>query len=408
MQPTRVQPKTDRHSDRIVMVATRTPELHRRESFSDAVVSLLLDEAANRGWRLIDLALSTGVLANDQLPIGAIVSLLPDDAETAQLRAMGCPMVRIGRLEHPGDDSLPCVIPDYTAAGQRAVDYFVQRGFKDIALVSHAESLITPLLETSVAGRAAELDCRYHVHHFTNTPTPDSATARYEQRANALLAFLSKLPRPVALFCANSSIAGMINLMCQSAGMAVPEDVAILSLGDSPTHCQMGPVPLSAIVNDEIDRAHAAIRLLDKQIRGEEVPTRTYIPPRGITTRRSTDILAVDNPTVARTIRYIWDHLDEELCVDGIAKAIDIPRYRLERLFRQHLDRGVFEEVRRARLERFCHLLRTTDDTIGNLSPQVGYKSVKRLHLAFKEIYNQTPRHYRLAAREAHDITTDD
>jgi len=105
---------------------------------------------------------------------------------------------------------------------------------------------------------------------------------------------------------------------------------------------------------------------------------------------------------VARAIRFIWDRLDQEVSVDDVAEAMRLPRYKLERLFREHYDRGVHAELRRVRLERFAELLRTTDLPVRELAPRVGFKSPKFLHDSFCKQYGTTPRRYRLKARTAH------
>lgn len=107
--------------------------------------------------------------------------------------------------------------------------------------------------------------------------------------------------------------------------------------------------------------------------------------------------MAVDNPVVSKAMRFMWDHLDQNLSVDDIASAVDIPRRSLERAFHDCLHRGINEELRRKRLERCCELLRDTDIAIVDIAPLVGFASPEYLHLTFKRFIGMTPRAYRLA-----------
>ena len=123
------------------------------------------------------------------------------------------------------------------------------------------------------------------------------------------------------------------------------------------------------------------------------------IPPRGVVARRSTDVLAVEDPTVARAMRFMWDHLDQNVSVEDVALQAGVARRQLERAFRQHIKRGVNAELRRKRLERCCELLRSTEITISDIAPMIGFRSNDYLHASFKQAFGVTPRQYRLGKR---------
>jgi LacI family transcriptional regulator len=404
------QPQNVSHPQReprpLVLIATRR-NTGRDERLSDQMVQTLLDEADQRGWRLLDLNMTEGSLSGEQAPAGALVTLLPTDEMAQKLMALGCPIVRLARHKHPDDESMPAVLPDYEAAGRMAADYFAERGFRDLALVGHAQMASRHLIEYGLRTRGTELGCAFHEMYFDNLDIANvpgnRPEDRYEMRTRKLGHWLNQLPKPLGLLACVDGIAGWVSIMCQRTGIAVPEDVAVLSIGNSTSECRLGPVPLSAIEFSQRDTGKAAVKLLADLINRKSAPAQTFVSPRAVITRRSTDILAVDDPTVARAIRYIWDHLDLRLNVSDVAKAVSTPRYKLERLFRKYLERGVGEELRRARLERFRHLLRTTDQTVDQLAPQVGYRSSKRLHSVFKNAFGQTPRRYRLEAQGADD-----
>lgn len=388
-----------RDDESLILTVTRQGDARVPSRLDPGLVQSLLAEQTSRRWKLLNYHLLREALVSEERPAGAIVTFLPSDPEAEEVQAIGCPIVRVGRLPHPGDAAMPCVIPDFSAAATMAVKYLAGRGFRDLAMIGHRSSDITSIVETGLREVSEEAGCRFHPHHFANFPTHIAGTDRFAQRSAKLMAYLAELPKPVALLAFTSSIASMVSVMCRQAGLGVPEDVAILALDDSAENCQMGPVALSAVDLNAFDLGTAAADVLGRMIAGKPVPEVTRVPPRGIITRRSTDILAVNDPIVARAVRFIWDQLANDLSVDQVADAVETPRYKLERLFRQYLDRGVYEEVRRARLERFCDLLKNTDETIGNLAPLVGYRSVNRLHHAFQKEFNTTPRHYRLDAR---------
>ena len=85
-----------------------------------------------------------------------------------------------------------------------------------------------------------------------------------------------------------------------------PEQVAVLGVDNDPVICDCVQVPLSSVRHDLEGMAYEAAALLDRLINGEpppKIPKR--IPPKGVVTRKSTEVLAVEDPEVARALSYI-------------------------------------------------------------------------------------------------------
>lgn len=392
-----------------------TPKHHRqplvalsvqhREQLSPDLVAALQEQTANRGWRLLDLNLTGQSLHEDEMPIGGVVSWLASDPISRELLELGCPLVRLGRLEHPEDDRVPAVLPDHQAAGRLVAQYYAERGFRDLVLLAHEHMRVLKPVYAGFREAAEALGCACHLYTFTSLPGsgagPVKPGLRYEQRAGEVAQWLATMPKPLALLCCEDFMAAQLCVMCQRAGLSVPEEVAIMAYGNDPIVCDLAPVPISAVDLNRGEKGRTALRLLQDLIAGKPVPSRTLIAPKGIVTRRSSDILAVDNPLVVRTIRFLWDNLDRNLSVDDVARHMQVPRFRLERAFRKHLDRGVNAELRRVRLDRLCQLLKTTSLPIAQLAPRVGFHSPEYLHNVFRKTLGLSPRQYRLKAREA-------
>ena len=68
---------------------------------------------------------------------------------------------------------------------------------------------------------------------------------------------------------------------------------------------------------------------------------------------------------------------------------------QLARHFRQALKLSVTEELRRKRLEEAKQLLRSTEVSIADLAPMVGFRSTTYLHRPFREAFGVTPAQYR-------------
>ncbi len=381
------------------MVATRP-----YEDLDARVAATLLEEARRRNWILINPLLSGGVLPDHQRPAGAIITTLPDDSIPAMLLSMNVPVVRIGRLPHPQDHLVPAVFPDHNATGRLAAEYFIKRGFRELGCITHAGSdAMGHSLETF--SRVGESHgCRLHSHLLRNHTSNDtrSRAEHFEDRLREIAGWLKRLPTPIGIITHSDTLAAQTIMMCQQAGLAVPEKVAVMGMGNHEVWCEMAPVPISSIETGREEMTRAAVQLLDDLMQAKPaLPSRTPVPPRRIITRRSTDIIAVADSTVARAIRYVWDNLDQNVSVDDVARAMAIPRHTLDRLFRKHLARGVKAELIRIRMERCCELLRTTDLPIMEISEILGYRTVQYLHNTFKKTFGISPRQYRLRSASA-------
>lgn len=399
--PTASPSPPPRHRQPLILISTRRLQ-SGPEKLDEQAVDELLEQAQVRGWRLLHLNKTGGSLSGENQPAGALVTLLPGDPDLQPLLQTGCPIIRLARLPHPHDADLPAVIPDYAMAAHWALNYYRQRGFTRLGLVGHENLLAIPVLRDTLHNLADQARLKLRSYLFQDQPPhrhiQESNAERFDRRAHELTDWINSQPKPIGLIAASPGNAMMIEIACERSGLSVPEQVAILSIGDDRVDCAMCSVPISAIDLNPADLARTAVELLNASIHHKQTPPpRTLVPPRGIVARRSSDILAVSDPTVARAIRYMWDRLDQPLSVDDVARAMRTPRYRLERQFKKHLERGVYAELRRARLEHFARLLRSTDQTVDQLAPQVGYQSAKRLHRVFQETFNTTPRRYRLS-----------
>jgi hypothetical protein len=95
------------------------------------------------------------------------------------------------------------------------------------------------------------------------------------------------------------------------------------------------------------DGIYEAAALLDRLIDGEpppDIPQR--IAPKGVVTRRSTKLLAVEDPTVSVALRYVQDNFREgDLSVVDVAAQCGVLRQSLERAFRPELQRTVLHQL---------------------------------------------------------------
>lgn len=364
----------------------------------EALRRSVLESAREFGWTLLDLDILNGVIPDDPAPKGALLTSVAP-VLYRQLHEVGCSLVEIVSLIEPWRVAWPVVAADLVAQGRIAAGHFFERGFLRVAFVGHDPWSDARLVYDGFHARAAELGLTCGLHQLI-TPAEDeklSRAALFRRRERQIGDWLRSLPKPVGVFTYGDTRAGMLCVAAQRAGLAVPEEVAILGRGNDPYACEVSPVMLSSIDVNNAEMGRQAARLLQRLMEGEAAPPAPIlIPPAGIVERQSTSVLATPDPVVVAALRYMWDHLDLDLSVNDIACTVGVPRHRLERAFRKHLDRGINEELRRKRLDLFRELLTTTAVPISKLAPRAGFRTMVHLQRSFRRAYGMSPRQWRV------------
>lgn len=354
------------------------------------------EEAVSRGWRLINLASYEGKLPQGIVPRGALVSFMPDDPLVLKLQESGCAVVRIGMWPHPLDWRLPAVLPDPVAAGRLAAQHFAERGFRHVGYVgSDPWSDFKPFAD-GFQGGAKELRLAFHLSRF-KVQSGEAKEAKQDRKQGEFTKWLREVPKPLGLLSSSDGIASKHILWTMAAGFSVPADVAICGTGNNRDVCECCMPTITSLDLNEERRSRTACELLARLMAGGKAPrSAIMIPPLGIVERESTNVLATPDRHVAEALRYLWGHLDLNLSVDDVARVVGLSSRQMARRFHHALGRGINEEMRRKRLEETQRLLRTTDRSIADIAPMVGFRSTAYLHRAFRAAFGLTPRRYRV------------
>jgi LacI family transcriptional regulator len=220
-------------------------------------------------------------------------------------------------------------------------------------------------------------------------------TLIYEEDSK-LHGWLSTLSRPVAIFCCDDLRAMMVSDACRHLNYHVPDEVAILGVGDHHLTCFESFPPLSSIRTPLEKAGYIAAEMLEQLIRGKALKQSTvYLEPEGIAIRQSTDTMAIQDRKVAAAVRYIRENAHSQICVADVAKFAGMNRRYLERRFHHFLNRSPFQEIRRVQIDRAQTLLRETNQTVEAIAEQTGFSSRTRLAVEFSKKTGQPPASYR-------------
>ncbi|HBF34188.1 TPA: hypothetical protein DDW35_06455 [Candidatus Sumerlaeota bacterium] len=309
------------------------------------------------------------------------------------------PLPKVELTSMRSDLDLPRVDANNMEIGQLAAEHLIARNFKNFAYLSFTNNMIG-------VERLAGFQDTLQQHgktaielSFTRKLAPSEQPVAYkpEDVHHQLLDSLKQLPRPVGIFCYNDCIAATLLEICQNAGWLVPEEVAIIGVDNHPIICENASVPLSSVINDLEGMAYAGAALLDRLISGEKPPAEVLrIRPKGVVTRKSTDILAVHNTQVAKALQFIWDNYQRSnLSVNDIADAINLSRRSLERAFLEEMRHSIQKEILRTRMEKVQQLLLATNMTMVEIAECTGFTRPRHLFRVFRSLHNMSPREWR-------------
>lgn len=189
-----------------------------------------MSAAGQYGWDLYDLSFSDAQIPSFITPHGAIVQFLQGAPDMDQFRSYGCKTVRIGRFPHPEDNEFPAVMPDYVAAGRMAASHLADRGFKHLGNISYHNHEMAQALWEGFDSRAKELGCQSS--RLVISGENISIKARYKKHQEEELKWCRKLLKPTGVLTYSDHMAGQFCSTCLSAGINVPEEVAIIGYGN--------------------------------------------------------------------------------------------------------------------------------------------------------------------------------
>ena len=349
--------------------------------------------AKEHGWNLMvqdRLGYQPPVWRGD----GMLVTLRTD-AATADLvkrvRRNGMPVVDL-TINRP-DIRLPRVTSDHAAIGRLAAEHFAARDFRHAAWFSLGWTHVHTLRFDALAATCRRLGMDAPLKWAYSDMVPAAHLGNWRTFARTLGARLVSAPKPLAVLTYDEADAVRLLAVCREQSISVPEEVAILSIGNDPILCENQSVTLSSIDQNLERGGYEASALLDGLMEGKPPPrTPILVPPAGIVTRQSTDTRAVADPILRLALELIGENLSHPYGADQLAAALGLPRFKVDRLFASGLGRSVGAEILRQRIARAKLLLKGRTLTLSDIARQIGFCHASHLSNSFKRSTGLSPK----------------
>jgi LacI family transcriptional regulator len=292
------------------------------------------------------------------------------------------------------------VLEDTTAAARLVADHFLSRGFLNFAFYSDVHNWVYEERGTAFlnalehAGQKASWLCWHESSSYC------TGRKAWVGKRKWLANQLKILPKPIGVFAASDGLALELLEICEAERIAVPEEVAIVGAGNSLLAVDGMRTPISSVDVDMERIGYCGAQLLDELMRGKAVPAKPLrVPPFRLIARKSSDLVAVDHPGIARGLRYMWEHCHEPIGVNDLAKAALMSERNFRQAFVEHFGRPPSTELHRMRIELAKRLLSDSDEKMDVVAELCGYESANSFWVAFKRTLGISPKQYQQQLR---------
>lgn len=352
--------------------------------------------AVEHGWHLVADTVYTGSIPRGWQGDGILSFAGYRDDLASYIKSATVPVVEISSVRR--DLGLPCVWEDNEEIGRSAAEHLLERNFKHFAWAPFWEDAVNEERFQGFAGLIQSLGYRCERLPPVNVQISRVPKMDWTRRRNWLIEKFRSFEYPVGIFCYNDYVAADIIGICLDSHIHIPEQVAVIGVDDDPIVAGHVPVPLSSVRHDLEGMAYRAAGLLDQLMSGRspKAPA-SKVRPRGVVTRQSTDVLAIQNTTVLKGIEFIRQNfMRTDLSAERVVAASDRSRRSVEKAFRVELNRSILDEIIRARINQAKHLLETTDLPVADVAARSGFANLNHFFRVFRQRTKMTPRRFRI------------
>ncbi len=302
------------------------------------------------------------------------------------------------------DLGLPLIDTDDQAVALLAAEHLQERGFRHYAYCGFVGANYSDKRSCWFEERVRQLEGDCHVY-CPPQPARAAGTIELEKRElhfeADLARWLAELPKPVGIMACNDIRGQQVMKSCRQLSLLVPDEVAVVGVDNDEVLCELSDPPLTSVVPNTLRIGYEAAALLDRMMHGQKPPkSPQFVPPLGVATRRSTDVLAIPDRAIASVLRFIREHACDGIQVPDLVRVAALSRTVLERRFAGLVGRSPKAEILRVQLARARQLLLETDLSLAAIAERSGFKHPEYFNAIFRQKVGVTPGCFRREGQE--------
>lgn len=292
---------------------------------------------------------------------------------------------------------IPNITGNYTLTGEMAADYFLSKGFTNFGFFGYKGVCwsddrcmgFRDRIQKSIIGGG------FHIYRGQNIDN----MWYYDQ--SELATWLKSLPKPIAIMACDDNQGNILLQACESCGLNVPFDVAIIGVDNDEVLCNMSNPTMSTINVDIEGGGFDTAAMVDRMIRdpyykGEDIVLR----PLAVVERLSSSVFATNDKEILIALRFIQANVDFKIGVKEVLDQVPLSRRLLEQRFRKMTGMSVYSYISKTRIDRFAQLLLSSNDSVTDIAARMDEPDTKSISRRFKDFKGCTPSEYRKRKRK--------
>ena len=325
---------------------------------------------------------------------GLIVRVM-DDRTASALAKSGKPVVdTYGRGDGSPFDTIRL---DDEGTAKMAAAYFADHNFEKCAFCGFAGPRFSSAREEAFVAAVRRSGRTCFAYRGEEATRLDDTFFRNERTdfipdARSLGRWIVSLPKPIAVFCCNDIRAFQLINVCESEGVSVPGEVAVLGVDNDVLLGTFTRPPLSSIDTDPMSIGRKAGEMLARRMSGARSAPRIVLhPPRRVVERASTEVYSFHTPWLSDAMVFIARNLARGITAKDVFARLGYSHTAVNNAFRAELGTSVHREILRRRLALACRLLKETDKSAARIATDSGFLNPQYFSRAFSSAFGITP-----------------
>ena len=314
-------------------------------------------------------------------PIGCLVDRAMDSGPPPDDLFGELPVVYLDQDPAYPSAKYPCVLHDSAATARLAAEELLSLGYSSFGYFGPTHPYFWSR-ERAVAFR----------------DTVQAVGHRYfEYKGENIQKWLRGLPKPCGILAANDYEAQRVHHAAQTAGLKIPDEIAIVGIDNDELYCEMMKPGITSVQPDFESAGYRLASLLARTIDfpGTKPLVEMY-GPCDIIRRGSTRIVKGTDIRVKRALEFIRKNAcSGAIGIEDVLRVMNCSRRLATLRFRETVGHSILDEIHIVRFERACKMLRETDKPIEFIISACGYVSGSFLKKYFRQRMGCSMRDYR-------------
>jgi len=211
-----------------------------------------------------------------------------------------------------------------------------------------------------------------------------------------LAAVLLECEKPACVLSAYDDTAATVLSICRRAGLKIPEDVAVLGIGNDEDVCLHTVPPLSSVQPDFEEEGYRASRELQSMMLGAIPKKRLFFCGRSMVVDRSSTRNSTNSAVLSHdAMSFISRNALRGISAKDVAMHLHVSRRLADLRFREATGTSLQKAIIEKRLKEVCRLLSNSTLTISEIAVRCGYRDANYLKNLFKKRFGMSMRDWR-------------